>query len=317
MRQSLSCLAGSAAIFLLAAIATRSVQPLYYLSPFYSGQVQFALAATLLAGVSFLLSRRWSVFLLMLIGAAMTAHLPVRVYPFGDMAQAQEAEGRPGLRLLSFNLLNGNMENGPALRDEILNSGADVAALLESRPVQPHLDALAATYPHRLGCGAQTMGCDLMILSKRPFLQKSVGALSELRSERFMHVVIETGGERVNVVAAHLTKPYYDEYHTSELRRLWRRISALEGPLVLAGDFNASSIAPDMMWFLNVTGLRKAPFEPSTWPVALGPLGISIDHIYTRAPLRLSGLRRIGDNHGSNHYGLIADLFISPPAPTR
>ncbi|MCX8996588.1 endonuclease/exonuclease/phosphatase family protein [Rhizobiaceae bacterium BDR2-2] len=317
MRQSISCLSGSLAILLLGLIATRYVFAMPYLAPFYNAQVHLSALATGLAILSFVFYHKWYMAMVILGGIAMTAHLPVRSHALGDMATAQQAAGKPSLRVLSFNVLAENLENGPAIADEILGSNADVAIVLEARQLASQFARMASAYPYRLGCGLETTGCDLVVLSRHPFVEHTVGNLSDLRSERYMHAVIEKDGERINVAAAHLSKPYFDDYHTVELWRLWRRMARMEGPIVLAGDFNAASIAPDMMWFLRSAGLRKAPYEPATWPTPLGPLGIAIDHIYARAPMRLTALDRIADNHGSNHFGLIADLVIEPGSLPR
>lgn len=315
MRRSLSCLLATLAALVLAAVASRYVLVLPYLSPFHSGQIQMALMATVLAIVSFLMRRNWISALLVVAGLIFTAHLPVRVRAFADMATPAEAAGRPGLKLMSFNILNDNFENGPRIADVIRESGADVAVILEADPLRPLLPDLSRTYPYRVGCSTEAGRCDLTILSRHPFIDQEIGNLSDLRSERYMRVAIEVAGQRINVAAAHLSKPYFDDYHTVELRRLRNRLAKIEGPLVLAGDFNASSIAPDMMWFLRQSGLKKAPWEPATWPIPLGPAGIAIDHIYARAPLRLAGIERLADDYGSNHYGLVADLILAEEAP--
>lgn len=317
MRRSLSCLSATLAALVLGAVATRYIDAVPYLSPLYSGQVQVALIGTGLATFSFLMHRNVIAIFLVLAGLAMSVHLPVRVRAFGDMASPAEAAGRPAFRVMSFNVLNDNLENGPRIADAVRESGADVAVILEAEPLAPLLPALFATYPYRLGCGAETTGCDLMVLSRHPFLDREIGSLSDLRSERYMRIAVEVSGQPLNIVAAHLSKPYFDDYHNGELWRLRRRLDRIEGPLVLAGDFNASSIAPDMMWFLRQSGLKKAPWEPSTWPIPLGPAGIAIDHIYARAPLRLAKIERLADDYGSNHYGLIADLILAENDPRR
>lgn len=310
MRHSLSCLLGTLAAVLVGVLATRYVHVLSYFSPFYSAQTHMALLAAALAGFSLLFRRNLPAIVLLLVALAMAAHLPVRLYALSDLATASESTGKTGLRVMSFNILGDNFIGGPAIRDEIARSGADVVVVLEAEPLQSQLKSLESFYPYRLGCGAGTASCDLMVISRHPFVEKSIGALSELRAERYMQVAVETGGKTVTVVASHLSKPYFDHFHTAELWRLWRKLARIEGPLVLAGDFNASSMAPDMMWFLNRAGLRRATFEPSTWPIRLGPMGIAIDHIYARAPMRLKSLDRIADSHGSNHYGLVADLIV-------
>jgi endonuclease/exonuclease/phosphatase (EEP) superfamily protein YafD len=118
-------------------------------------------------------------------------------------------------------------------------------------------------------------------------------------------------GQHVNFASAHLSKPYFDEFHADELQILYHILQLTKGPLLLAGDFNAAVIAPDMQHFLSETGLRHVFPEPPTWPIEAGPLGISIDHVFARAPLRLKSVRRIKDAMGSNHYGLISEFVVT------
>ena len=315
MRLYLSWLLSAAATIVMGLIATRYIHSFWYFSPFYNAQTHFGLFAAFLALLAFLLHRKLPVLLLVAAGLVLALYPVARIARLADMATAQEVAGKPTLRLLSFNILGNNKENGAAIRDEILLSDVDVAIILEARPLESHLEALAARYPFRLGCHVMTEHCDLMILSRLPFTSFKVDNLSDLRKERYMQVTVDVAGQSVNVVAAHLSKAWFDDYHATELWRLSRRLEKLEGPLVLAGDFNASSLGADMGWFLRQTGLRRAPNEPATWPVEFVEAGLAIDHIYARAPMRLSKLDRLTDNHGSNHFGLQAELIIDQTPP--
>ncbi len=125
--------------------------------------------------------------------------------------------------------------------------------------------------------------------------------------------VVDIDGVKLTLAAAHLAKPYFDEYHRNELNRISSTIAAVSGPLILGGDFNSSSIAPDMQDFLLDTDLKKAQWEPATWPIDAGAFGIAIDHIYARSPATLMRLERLPQNLGSNHFGLIADFRIAAP----
>lgn len=313
MRLYLSCLLSTLAAILIGLIATRYIHSFWYFSPFYNAQTHFGLLAGLLALAAFLLHRKLPGLLLVAAGLVLALYPVARIAQLADMATAQETAGKPALRLMSFNILGNNQENGAAIRDEILGSNVDVAIILEARPLESHLEALSALYPYRLGCHEMTQGCDLMILSRLPFTSQQIGALSDLRKERYMQVTVDVAGQSVNVVAAHLSKAWFDDYHATELWRLSRRLEKLQGPLVLAGDFNASSLGADMGWFLRQTGLRRAPNEPATWPEIFVEAGLAIDHIYARAPMRLSRLERLANNHGSNHFGLKAELIVDQP----
>lgn len=224
--------------------------------------------------------------------------------PPTDMANMQK------LRVLSFNVLGDNLENGATIADYVAQSGADIAYIMEAAPLAPYLDQLSTLYPYRIGCGQHTATCDLMLLSKYPLDEISVGNLSDLRKDRFVMARINVGQTSLHLAAAHLSKPYFDDYHAEELDELADALQPIEGPLLLAGDFNAATIAPDMQNLLKRIGLTTTGWEPATWPVRAGPLGVPIDHIFIRAPLMAQKLTRIPSNFGSNHYGLIADLGL-------
>ncbi|WP_429930579.1 endonuclease/exonuclease/phosphatase family protein [Agrobacterium vitis] len=276
----------------------------------YSLQLHAGLAMLLMA--LFCLALRPGLFTMTLLAATLfiAGHAVWMIWatlpptPRVDLARMQP------FRVLSFNVLGDNLENGGAITDYILESGADVAYVMEAAPVSLHLDRLAKTYPYRIGCGEHTPTCDLMILSKYPLDMIYVGNLSDLRRDRFAMAKIHVGGTALHLAAAHLSKPYFDGYHMEELGELGDVLSGIDGPLLLAGDFNASTLAPDMQKLLKVTGMTTTGLEPATWPIIGGAFGVPIDHIYIRSPLMAAKLSRIPSNFGSNHYGLITDLLL-------
>lgn len=294
---------------------------LRYASDFWGGAALFSLQ--LHAGVVmvllalFCLVLRPGAFALTLLGASLfiLGHAALMVWNALPPAYPAATVNGHGLRVLSFNVLGENLENGGAIADYILQSGADIAYVMEAAPVGMHLDRLSKTYPYRIGCGEHTGTCDLMLLSKYPLESIHVGNLSDLRRDRFAMARMRVGDAILNLAAAHLSKPYFDGYHTDELAALAEALRGVDGPLLLAGDFNAATIAPDMQELLKRTGLTTAGREPATWPIGAGSLGVPIDHIFIRAPLTAQTLARIPSNFGSNHYGLIADFSLPAQAP--
>jgi endonuclease/exonuclease/phosphatase (EEP) superfamily protein YafD len=238
------------------------------------------------------------------------AHAIVMMWQSLPPAAPDEMTGMQKLRVLSFNVLGDNLENGAAIADYIVRSGADIAYVMEAAPVAQHLDQVSKTYPYRIGCGEHTPTCDLMLLSKYPLDRIHVGNLSDLRKDRFATARIHIAGTTLHLAAAHLSKPYFDDYHAEELDELSDALRTIDGPLLLAGDFNAATTAPDMQKLLKRTGMTTTGWEPATWPVRAGRFGVPIDHIYIRAPLMAQKLTRIPSNFGSNHYGLVADLML-------
>lgn len=291
----------------LIAMSLRYAVDFWLLSFIHTLQTHAGVAA--IAGALFAIllgARRYGSFLLV-IAIMLTAHSVWMNREFVPL-QRQVAADVPVVRLMSFNILGSNHRNVSRIAQEVLSSEADVVFLLEAAPTTPELAALAEKYPYRIGCGELTSGCDLMMLSRLPMKTRDVFRLSEIRGERFAVAGIEIGGKIVHFAAAHLTKPYFDDYHSSELRVIGGYIARNPGPWVLAGDFNSGTTAPDMQELLRNAGMTTAGVEPATWPIRAGRLGVALDHVFVTPDIVPMALRRMDDNFGSNHYGLIADL---------
>ncbi|MGE7368073.1 endonuclease/exonuclease/phosphatase family protein [Neorhizobium sp. NPDC001467] len=294
----------------LGAIATRYLHPSWMLATLHSLQLHAALACAVLMIVALIVSRNVVAAVLFIAAIGLAVHAWI-------MPNAFHADPPPSgrsIRLMHFNILGENQRNGERIYRAIVESGADIVNIMEMPPLAPYLAELDKVYPYRIGCGRVTNVCDMMMLSKRPLTNLNVGGLSELRQDRFMLADVDVDGTIVHVVAMHVSKPYFDDYHETELANAARIINNRKGPLLLSGDFNASSTAPDMQDFMRWTGLRTMTPEIPTWPVQLGRFGIAIDHVMVRAPLTMKSVARIPDAMGSNHFGLTAE-YVIPDKP--
>jgi endonuclease/exonuclease/phosphatase (EEP) superfamily protein YafD len=61
-----------------------------------------------------------------------------------------------------------------------------------------------------------------------------------------------------------------------------KNISELSGPVVAAGDFNATPLTPISNDFLKIADITASRFYVPTFPSKLRSLGIPIDHILVR-----------------------------------
>lgn len=217
---------------------------------------------------------------------------------------------KPLLRLLNFNLLSGN-QNGESIARFIAGSGADVAVLLEAAPIAPHVAILRAAYPYYAGCEDGSPCGGVVILSRTPLADIAIQSMSGAWQNRLVTASTTIGGQRVNIVAAHLVKPYFDDFAAEEVAKLGSTIAGLDGPLVLAGDFNAAAWSASIDGLLRRRDLAPGPFYPATWPVRLGPLGVPIDNIFTRAPLVITEVKALDNSMGSNHRGLLAEIAFA------
>lgn len=304
MRQWFRSTVLTATTLVLLVCSLRYVTDFWILSFIHSLQIHIGLACVAALLLAMLAGPTLFGAALLVAALGLTGHAHMMKSEFASRPSEQELAAPPALRILSFNILGNNFDNAEAIADTVMDSGADLVVILESRPLETLFGRIATVYPYRLGCGNETLTCDLVILSKTPFLSGRPGNLSDLRRDRAIYARINVGGTEIAVAAAHLTKPYYDEYHQDELQRFTRALRKIEGPLVVAGDFNSAIIAPDMQRFLRANGLTTAPAEPATWPVRAGRLGISIDHIFVRPPLMLTEVTRLPDSLGSNHFGI-------------
>ena len=310
MRDTIFCVFSVLTTLVLTIVSLRYVTNFYLLSFFYSFQVHLAVAAAAASVAALLIKRHWYALLTLAVSLLLAVHGVVMAREFVEPAVD---ESRPALfRLMSFNIENDNFANGAAIADMVIASGADVVNILEAEPLLSELPRLLKTYPYYVGCGIGMEQCDTLVLSKRPLIEPRIRNLGLLWRNRLTISTIDFDGRKVNFLAAHLTKPYYDEFHGLEIADLAEVIASLPGPLVLAGDFNTSILAPDVQYLMRSQGLGTVSLEPATWPIAAGPFGIPIDHIFSKAPLRLKSVRRIENSLGSNHFGLMAEFVVDP-----
>jgi endonuclease/exonuclease/phosphatase (EEP) superfamily protein YafD len=308
MKDTLFCVGSVLVSLLLAAISLRYVTHTWLLAFVYSFQVHFALVALVGALLLLLLKRHWFAYVLLAGALFLLGHGLFMLKAF-EAAPATAAT-QPAFRLISFNIENFNFKNGRPIADAVIASGADVVNILEAEPLIPEIARLTQAYPYRIGCGVETDGCDTLVLSKRPFVETSVSSIGDLWPNRVVTSVIDVNGTRITFVSVHLAKPYFDDFQVNELVDLRGVIAAIKGPLVLAGDFNSAIIDPDIQRFVATAGLNTVFPEPATWPIKAGPLGIAIDHVLARPPLRLTSVKRMEDSIGSNHFGLVAEVGI-------
>ncbi len=306
MRHTLFCVGSVLVSLLLAAISLRYLTHTWLLAFVYSFQVHFALSALAASLVLMTIRRHWYAYLLVTVSVVLAGHGVLMLKEF----EAAPTATRPLLRLMSFNIENDNFENSRRIAEAVIASGADIVNILEAGPLLQELPLLSATYPYRIGCGVGTPGCDTLVLSRRPFIEQGVSTLGDLWSDRLVQVTIDVDGTPVHLASVHLAKPYFDDFQVDELWDLRGIVKKLDGPLVVAGDFNSAIIDPHIQDFVRATGLHTVFPEPATWPTRAGKLGIAIDHVLVRPPLRLVSVKQIEDNAGSNHYGLMAEIAI-------
>ncbi|MHA6297915.1 endonuclease/exonuclease/phosphatase family protein [Devosia sp. CAU 1758] len=237
---------------------------------------------------------------------------------YRDIAPSSRAmaAAEPQLKVIAFNMLGTNVENGPAIAAFLEQSDADLVLLNESGPIIPFLEELKSRFPFQLGCGdpgANSGSCgDVLLLSRLALEEPSIKRLTGASGHQTITARIEIDGKSLNVVATHFLRPYFGEHQTSEFVALRRLVDELSGPTLVAGDFNATAWFGPFTELLRTTGLTRAVIEPGTWPAELGDFGAPIDHILVSGDVALSSLTALPDHFGSNHRGLAAGIALTP-----
>lgn len=185
------------------------------------------------------------------------------------------------------------------LEADIRESGADVVTLQEASSRNSSvLQSLSDLYPNQVRCSFNGWNT-IAILSKHP-LEGEVQCTA-WRGAAAVEVAFPQGNAWV--VSVHLSWPYpYPQMESAEMVR--ELIEGLDGPKVVAGDFNVVPWA----WSVRMTELAAGGrvLGPRRHTYVLRGLPLPIDHVI--AP---SGQVERRPRLGSDHFGLLGrvDLF--------
>ncbi|MBI1213877.1 MAG: hypothetical protein GC190_20640 [Alphaproteobacteria bacterium] len=270
-----------------------------------------AIAALLLAAVA-LICRRYR---LATVSGALLLVCLAQALPYEQTPQAKVAG--PHVRLLSFNIFFDNQRLADVVQ-AVRALNADVVVLLE---VAPHnrdlLRPLDQDYPHRIDCW-QKRRCDILVLSRIPLtdLEPSLSIINT--PPAWAAAALDIAGCRFALIAAHLSLPFPFHYPGEQAARatsLTQIVQQIEGPKILAGDFNAASWGAVVTDIADATQLQLLTGYGATWPTGLPTyLGIPIDNVLaSRSLLFLS--RELEEIPGSDHRGVLTEIAL--PSESR
>ena len=236
-RQMLTWLAAGASAALLLATVAGLLAPL---DPRFEMINHFrpllTMAAIALFVLALLLRRRR---LLRATGALSLASAALMLFPLFFAATPANGE-KPDLRIVSLNLWAGNTSLAKSAQF-LLATKADVIVLQEvlCAPTDPLFEKLRAAYPyvHRLNkrCFGQA------ILSKHPILK--TGREDYLhRRPIWLWADISLAGRTVRITGVHLSHPTQPFDQVKNVNALISYVRGVNGPHVIAGDFNLTPI---------------------------------------------------------------------------
>ncbi len=246
-----------------------------------------------------------------------------------SVAQAQpagaERAGAVPVRLVTHNLYVHNDRPG-ALAEWLRRQDADVIVFQEiSEQTAAIMAAAHDRYPHQFFGWPKTYMerpdlrpelSGLAILSRFPLRDPFVFRQTRSSAPVVFADLLLPGEARVRLAVVHTSNPL----RRSGLRSRNQLMAALadelgrhEGPLIVAGDFNATPYTPAFAHFLDDARLTTVRAYPGTYPQIAGDFGLPIDHVLVRG-VRIVGIEAL-DAFGSDHRPLRADLLVPAPAP--
>lgn len=242
--------------------------------------------------------------------------------PFGA-AQAFDFDGTTSrtrqLTLITYNLMAGNWHYRE-MYAWLASRPADVVVLQEvTIGLSAMLHNLSNIYPYQvivddhIAAGRETDWSlkGLAVLSRHPILEYQGARPAGGADPALVARLSISGADDPWLVVLHPRAPVGPaklaarDHYLAEIAAL---ITRLEGPVIVAGDFNATPYTPAFRALLKLTRTTTFTAFPATFPAALGPLGIPIDHVLVGG-IRIADLQALPPI-GSDHRPLKALLFL-------
>ena len=244
--------------------------------------------------------------LAMLCAALLTAAVWPQWFPHGPAADADA----PVVRLYSANLFYLNNDTA-AIRRSIEAADADVLVLIELSGDQiSKIDEVLDGYPYR----SASIRLDRTRRPSRSLVASRWPLTARTAPPAGLHAVavtLRTPLGPLDVVAVHLTRPWPFQHswgQISQTAALGALVEDLNGPVVVAGDFNSVSTARIGKQIQGDIELHPASGFPGTWPSGLpSALGVTIDQVYASSDLAFVS-RRLGRPTGSDHRPVVTEI---------
>lgn len=264
----------------------------------------------LVTPATFFMRRR---LLVMLALAPVVAWVVILLTPtFFVTSTGHASPGAPRLRVVTANVLMSN-EQLSTLAGDVLAQTPDVIVFEELRHDLTEVSAvLAEAYPYRISTETPWV----TVASRYPLEDARRLAISaDDRGRDLLTATVDVDGQRLTLIAVHFMPPLDAEafeVNRQQREALEHAVAEVDGPLMVLGDFNATTLSPTFARLLFGTDLRIASTSRMMSPTyyAYGRLGVRIDHVLIR------NLDVVGDQiftlTGSDHRGVSVEVGLQP-----
>jgi endonuclease/exonuclease/phosphatase (EEP) superfamily protein YafD len=280
-------------------------------------RVQYVVVDALLA-IALAAQRKlvWST--LLAACAALSAWVVLPYVAFTAVAGSTATAASPTITLLSANVSEDN-PSAAGLLSLVRRESPDVVLLVEYLPRwAEQVDELRAAYPYRLE-NPDKPALGIAFFSR--YELDSI-ALFTLGDTTAIEARVKTPAGLLTVLGVHLRSPQTPRggaMRNRQLDELAARVAHVPGRVAVIGDFNVTPYSPYFTDWLARTGLtdtrRGRTLSPS-WPAFLPIVAIPIDHCAVSPDMTIVALRSL-PGFGSDHYPILAELALAPPASSQ
>lgn len=261
-------------------------------------------------------------FGLLCLSIHTTFILPWYIPSFGTVV-----EGGRSLDVWVFNLNQDNRNYAEVL--QLLQSERpDIAVLVEAdRTWSQKIDSLREIFPYSVG--QDSLGSYGNLLYSQIPLKNAENRAFGVPNNPSLVADLDWEGQPLHLIATHFSAPFNRarfQQRNRQLIAIGQYVNQLDAAVVMMGDLNISMWSPYYGKFTRQTELYNARdgfgLRP-TWPTpdadAYYPipsplaflLSIPIDHILVSPEINVETIR-VGPNLNSDHYPLMARLWLTP-----
>jgi endonuclease/exonuclease/phosphatase (EEP) superfamily protein YafD len=305
-------LAACAAVVVLACLLPLGARLWWVLDLTTHFRVQYlALSLVMLALLA--LRRRWWICAALGVAAAVSAAPLLPYLPWS--AAAASTVGTP-LKVVTVNV-SYRQFSVRRLLEIIGETNPDVIVLQELTPYAAEVLAdLDTSFTHHLKFPADGP-YGIALWSRFELEDAQLFALGRLPA---IEARVRAPQGTFTVFGVHLNSPMTPRRAAArdqQLRALAERGRGVDGPLLVAGDFNLTPYSPRFTDWLAESGLtdtRRGRTLRASWPTLLPLAGIPIDHVAVSSEFEILTHRRLPD-FGSDHYGVLVELALRDDTP--
>lgn len=195
-----------------------------------------------------------------------------------------------------------NRQNHEELAKEFLRFRPDTISLQEiAKRDEILLDDLKDAYPSQQYCYVKHLS-GIAVLSRWPVVDGTQTCFGGWGIAGFQ---VEMPEGRVWVLSAHI-EVFFDGLRPEILRELVPQLEALQGPVIMAGDFNSEPFFSSTIELARAAGVTRIGRAVPTYEL-MDRFGVSIDHIMATGG---RGILMQRPKLTSDHYGIVGSFTM-------